>query len=199
MGTDLILASASPSRTRILHDAGVHHVVEPAGIDEEEIKASLAAAGAVPQAVSETLAELKATQVGTRRPGALVIGADQVLEYADRLFDKPRDLDHARAHLVTVRGRIHRLVASVCVVRDGRRLWHHNDTAELQMRDFSDDFLDWYLAKAGRTVCQSVGAYQLEGLGAHLFARVRGDYFTILGLPLLPLLEFLRGYDMVPR
>lgn len=194
----VILASASKSRAQLLYAAGVPHEAVPANVDEAEVKLSLRQDNAPPFAVAETLAEMKAQQVSRRLPGALVIGADQILECGGELFDKPPDLDHARAHLIALRGRRHSLVTSVSVVRDGVVVWHYNDQAHLDMRDLSNAFIDWYVAQAGGEICESVGAYKLEGLGAQLFSKVDGDYFTILGLPLLPLLDLLRNHGVVP-
>ena len=195
----LVLASASRSRATMLAAAGGAFATDPAGVDEAEVKKSLLAEGARPADVAETLAELKAQQVSRRHAGALVIGADQVLECNGVLFDKPPDRAHARGHLQALRGRTHRLHAGVCVIRDGDYLWHANDTADLVMRDVSDAFIETYLDAIGDDALLSVGAYQLEGRGAQLFTRVAGDFFTILGLPLLPLLEFLRGHGALPR
>ncbi len=193
----VVLASASQPRTAILTAAGVPHDVDPAHVDEAAVKEAMAQEQAPPAAVAELLAETKAQQVSLRHPQALVIGADQILACNDILFDKPPDLAHARAHLMALRGRGHFLHAGICVVRDGRRIWHHNGAAELTMRQFSDTFLDSYLAALDARVCNTVGAYQIEGLGAQLFSEIRGDYFTILGLPLLPLLDFLRNHQVV--
>ncbi len=183
----------------MLAAAGVSCICEAPAVDEAEIKLSLAAEGAPASAMAETLAELKATRVSSRHPGALVIGADQILECDGTLYDKPADAAQSRAQLHELRGRTHVLHASVCAVRDGRHLWHHNDTAELEMRHLSDRYIDTYLEDAGDVVRHSVGAYQLEGLGAQLFVRVRGDYFTVLGLPLLPLLQFLRDNGVLAQ
>lgn len=195
--TTVILASASLSRAALLTAAGVPYRAEAASIDEEEVKVTLRAEGAPAVAVAETLAELKARRVAARHREALVIGADQVLECDGTLYDKPSDPAHAGAQLSELSGRTHRLHASVCVVRDARRLWHHSDMAEMEMRRLSERFIDRYLAAVGDDACRSVGAYRLEGLGAQLFARVRGDYFTVLGLPLLPLLQFLREHGVL--
>jgi septum formation protein len=195
----VVLASASRSRIAMLATAGVAVNAHPAGVDEAEVKRALVAEEATPMLVAETLAELKAQQVSTRHPGALVIGADQVLACNEVLFDKPPNRDHARGHLQALRGRSHTLYAGVCVVRDGRYLWHANDSAELTMRDLSDAFIETYLDAIGDDALQSVGAYQLEGRGAQLFTRVSGDFFTILGLPLLPLLGFLRNHGVLMR
>lgn len=194
----LVLASASSSRAALMRRAGLAAVSEPARVDESEVKASLADEGADAAAVVETLAELKAQKVSRRHPGALVIGADQLLDCDGTWFDKPADLAQAASHLRALSGRTHMLVSCACVVRDGTRLWHHVDRARLEVRPLSDRFIADYLAAVGPAALDSVGAYQLEGLGAQLFARVEGDYFTILGLPLLPLLDFLRNHGVVP-
>jgi septum formation protein len=128
----------------------------------------------------------------------LVIGADQVLECNGQMFDKPADLDDARAHLIALRGRRHTLAGSVSVVLDGTAIWHYNDQAHLDMRPLSDAFIDWYMEQGGDQICESVGAYKLEAMGAQLFEYIEGDFFSILGLPLLPLLAILREHGVVP-
>ncbi|NUB07417.1 Maf-like protein [Azospirillum sp. Vi22] len=193
----VVLASGSRTRAEMLERAGVRVALAPAAVDEEEIKLAARAEGAPVEDVAEALAELKAQRVTRKHPGALVIGADQMLECEGRWFDKPADRDAARAQLQDLRGKTHRLVSCAVVIRDGERLWHHVDRARLSMRPFSDAFLDSYLNAAGDDVLGSVGAYHLEGLGAQLFHRVDGDFFTILGLPLLPLLGFLRVHGVI--
>jgi septum formation protein len=192
----LILASASPSRRTLLANAGLLFDVETSGVDEAEATRSLLAERASPQAIAEQLAELKALKVSGRHPDALVVGGDSTLACQGRLFDKPPTLAAARKQLMALRGQTHELFSSVTVARGGVRIWHFNERARLTMRPFNEAFLDRYLASAGEAVLSSVGAYQLEGLGAHLFTRVDGDYFTILGLPLLPLLTFLAGHGV---
>jgi septum formation protein len=192
----LILASASPSRRQLLTNAGLDFTIEPSGVDEDEIKLSLTAERASAQDVAETLAELKACHVSKRHPLALVIGCDSTLACEGRLFDKPPTLAAARRQLRDLSGRTHELCSSVVVARGGARLWHHNERARLTMRPFDDTFLDAYLERAGEGITGSVGAYHLEGAGAHLFSRIDGDYFTILGLPLLPLLAFLAEHGI---
>jgi septum formation protein len=194
----VVLASASPVRAALLRAAGVPLTVDVAAIDEAEVKTSLRTARAEPAAIAEALAELKAQRVAHRHPGSLTIGADQVLECDGMLFDRPSDLAAARSQLLALRGRDHRLVSAVVLMRDGRRVWHHADRANLKMRNFSTAFLDRYLQSAGDAALSSVGAYQLEGIGAQLFAAIDGDYFTILGLPLLPLLDILREHGILP-
>lgn len=193
----LILASASSVRQRLLEAAGVTADVIPANVDEDEIKAAYINEGAKAAEAALALAEMKAIRIARRHAGALVIGADQILECEGTWFDKPRTMDEARANLIALRGRTHRLATAACVVRDGRRVWHHITEPALAMRDFSDGFLDAYLERCGDDLLSSVGAYRLEGPGAQLFAHIRGDFFTILGLPLLELLGFLREHGVV--
>jgi septum formation protein len=195
---EIILASASAARANLLRAAGIACRAIPAGIDEEEIKRSMRAEGATVEDTALALAELKAQRIAARYPGILVIGADQMLELDDAWLDKPTDIAEARAHLKRLRGRRHRLIAAAVLLRDGARLWHHVSRAELAMRDFSDEFLERYLHAMREEACQSVGAYRLEGLGVQLFSEIEGDYFTILGLPLLPLLAALRDQSVLP-
>ncbi len=191
----LVLASASSARRKILEDARVPFAHEPSGVDEGALKAELYSRP--PREIARALALAKAQAVSARRPDALVLGADQVLETDGQLFDKPRDKSEARAQLVRLRGRPHRLVNGLALVRQGRGCWQYDDEARLWMRDFDDAFLDTYLAGAGPEILESVGAYRLEGGGAQLFARIEGDFFSILGLPLLPLLDALRREGML--
>lgn len=193
----VILASASQSRAHILKEAGVFYSTEPAFIDEGSIKESLKAEGADALAVTETLAELKAVKISRNHPKALVIGADSILDLDGVWFDKPTDIDHAKSHLKILRGRTHILATTVVVALGGTRIWHFREQSKLRMRNFSDVFLHQYMAAAGTDVLSSVGAYHLEGLGVQLFDQIEGDFFSILGLPLLPLLAFLREYKVV--
>lgn len=193
----VVLASASSTRAQMLSRAGIGCTIDPAHVDEDEIKRGMRASGATSAELAETLAELKSRKISPRHGGALVIGADQVLNCQGRWFDKPVDRAQARAQLLELRGKMHELISCVCVTRDGQRLWHHVGRARLTMRPFTEDFLEDYLDRAGDAVLHSVGAYQLEGVGAQLFSRIDGDYFTILGLPLLPLLDFLRNHGVV--
>jgi septum formation protein len=192
----LILASTSQSRRELLTNAGLKFEIKPPGVDEDEVKLSLLAQKADAIAVATTLAELKATRVSARHPEAFTIGGDSTLSCEGRLFDKPPTMEAAREQLHALSGKTHELVSSVVVARGGVRIWHHTERARLTMRPFSEAFLDAYLAEAGDTVLSSVGAYRLESVGANLFSEIEGDYFTILGLPLLPLLSFLAGHGI---
>jgi septum formation protein len=196
MAASLILASASPSRRQLLSNAGLRFAVEPSGVDEEEVTLSLKGERASAQDIATTLAEMKAVRVSARHPDALVIGADSTLACEGELFDKPATLADARRQILALAGKTHELCSSVVVARNGARLWHHAERGLLTMRAMSERFVDSYLARAGQAVCASVGAYQLEGLGVHLFSRIEGDYFTVLGLPLLPLLSFLSEHGI---
>lgn len=159
-------------------------------MDETAIKNDMAGASVVE--VAHALCVAKAMAVSQRHPDAYVIGADQILEHAGQRFDKPANLEDARRQLQTLRGRTHSLVSGVCVVHGGHLTWQHAVTVRLEMRDFSDEFLDAYLIRAEDACRHSVGAYHVEGLGAQLFARIDGDHFTIQGLPMLALMAFLR-------
>jgi septum formation protein len=196
--TQVILASTSRSRRALLLGAGVDFTARSPGVDEDEAKAGLLAEGAGPRRVAEVLAGLKAMAVSERLDG-LVIGADQTLDLDGELVDKARDLDEARARLRSMRGKRHHLHSAVVVAAAGRPVWETVETATLHVRDFSDAFLDTYLAHAGEQLLDSVGCYQLEGLGVQLFERIEGDYFTILGLPMLGLLDFLRREGALSR
>ena len=205
----LILASGSASRRAMLAAAGLAFDAVPASVDERAIAEGLRNSGHAPplgylEEVAVRLAGEKALEVSRCEPKALVIGADQTLgilpatagEPADELH-KPTSPAAARHQLLRLRGRTHVLISAVALAEGGRLCWSHVEQARMTMRDFSDGFVDGYLARAGGKVCSSVGAYQLEGLGIQLFERIEGDYFTILGLPLLPLLAELRRRGVV--
>ena len=187
----LILASKSTARRAVLAGAGVPFEAEASGVDEDAAKARLLAAGADPRAVAEALAEEKAVAVSRNR-AELVLGADQTLELDGRLYDKAETIDEARDRLKALRGRPHRLHSAMVVAEGGAVVWRETVTATLTMRDFSDAFLEAYLAAEGEHALGSVGCYRLEGSGVQLFADIEGDYFTILGLPLMGLLDLLR-------
>jgi septum formation protein len=194
---ELILASASPARARLLAAAGIQARVEPAEIDEIAVKQAFRADRRSAVDCALALAEAKAGRIARNRHRALVIGADQILVCAAQWLDKPADLAAARAQLKTLRGRTHALVTAVCVVQQETRLWHIVSRPRLTMRNFSDGFLDEYLAVEGAAILGSVGAYRLEGKGVQLFDRVEGDHFAILGMPLLELLACLRNYGVL--
>ena len=198
-GRPLVLASASAIRAALLTRAGLDVVRDPAGIDEAAVKAVYPRdAGAAVECAAE-LAETKATYVSRRHGDALVIGADQILTCEKVWYDKPRDRAEARAQLEALSGKTHELVTAVAVMQKGAVLWHTVQRPRLTLRPLGAAFLDAYLAEAGDEVLSSVGAYQLEGRGVQLFHRIEGDFFAILGLPLLPLLDFLRGWGVLAR
>ena len=193
----LVLASRSAARAALLHNAGVNFHIAAADIDENAIRRSVRAESGDAAAAAALLADSKAIEVSRHHGDALVIGADQILDCDGVWFDKPVDLQRARDDLLALRGRTHQQLSAVSVVRNGVPLWRYVETANLTMRDFSDDFLDDHLAAVGDAVLASAGAYQLEGPGVQLFSLIEGDYFAILGLPLLPLLDFLRQQGIV--
>jgi septum formation protein len=193
MPTELILASASAARASLLQQAGISFRIEPTAIDEGELKTIARRRGNDAAECALALALAKATDVCLRNRGALVIGADQILVLEDDWFDKPPDQAAARQQLQMLRDRTHELVTAACVVRDGTGLWQTVSRPRLTMRDFSEAFLDAYVAAEGDRILGSVGAYRLEGPGVQLFSGITGDYFAVLGLPLLELLGFLRS------
>lgn len=195
----IILASGSATRQRLLKDAGVDFQVVRPSVDEDVIRETLLGDGRDidPADMAEVLARAKAEDVSARHPGSVVIGADQVLACEGEIYSKPASLDEARDTLLSLRGRVHQLHSAVVIAVDGETQWVFVDTADMSMRQFSLAFLGRYLAEAGNDVLGSVGAYQLEGRGIQLFERFEGDYFTILGLPLLPLLNELRKRKLV--
>jgi septum formation protein len=191
----IILASGSSARRQMLAAAGVLFQVVPADVDEAEIRDTMLNESDCVDAdvIAGALARAKAIAVSQLHPAALVIGADQTLALGSKLFSKPAGLIEARDHLDRLRGRTHALHSAVVIAHRGEPVWGLCETANLTMRRFSDVFLDAYIARAGERICNSVGAYELEGQGLQLFERIEGDYFTILGLPLLPLLAELRA------
>lgn len=195
----LVLASASTTRQRMLEAAGISVEVEPAHIDEDEIKRAFRAGGGDASECAVALAETKALRVSARQLERLVLGADQILVCDGVFFDKPADRFAAEAQLTALSGRRHELISAAAVAINGAVIWHHAERALLTMRSLSEEFIRKYAAVGGAQLLQSVGAYQLEGLGAQLFERVDGDHFTVLGLPLLPLLSFLRDRGVLFR
>ena len=186
----IVLASTSATRQAMLRNAGLDIQAVAPQVDERQLTALHPEW--LPEITAEKLAEAKSIEVSTRMPGAIVIGADQVLALGPRIFSKPIDTDACRAQLRDLRGKAHSLISSVVCSRDGKPLWSKTDAARLHMRDFSDDFLEAYLGHNGADVTTSVGGYKIESNGVQLFSEIAGDHFTILGLPLLPLLAFLR-------
>ena len=196
MSEPIILASKSAARRAVLTGAGVPFEVAVAGVDEDAVKTAMLAHGATPRDVADALAEIKAVKISAGRPG-FVIGSDQTLEFEGQLYDKAETLEAAAERLKTMRGKPHKLHSAVVVAKDGAPIWREIVSATLTMRDFSDDFLDAYLALEGEEMLGSVGCYRLEGPGAQLFSKIEGDYFAILGLPLMGLLDLFRRHGVL--
>lgn len=194
----LVLASASPTRAQMLRSAGLSIETVASGVDEPAVVESLMYP-LPPADIAELLATAKAQDVAARYPSRLVLGCDQTLELDRTLFAKPADMDEARRNLLAMRGKTHALHSAAVLVCDGTVLWSHSATAWLTMRDFSPEFLGRYLSLAGKDILGSVGCYRLEGPGVQLFEKIEGDWFTILGLPLLPLLQELRRRGAIFR
>ncbi len=194
---NIILASASAARAALLGNAGLRFHQKPSSLDESSEREALCLSSSAEE-IAVHLARKKAEKIAGEEPGAIVIGADQTLGFEGRVLQKPKNEAEARAQLLKMRGKTHEL-HSAAVLLFGDQAHVFRDSASLTMRDFSDGFLDWYLETASQSVLSSVGAYHLEGLGIHLFAEIRGDYFTILGLPILPLLAALRGLGVLTR
>jgi septum formation protein len=197
---EIVLASGSRARRELLAAAGVHFTLQAADVDEPAIRTRLRATdpGVDPKKIAAVLAAAKAEDVSGKIAGSLIIGADQVLALGDELLSKAPSIKEARAALRRLRGHTHELHSAVAFAEKGKVTWTHVATARLTMRDFSDAFLEDYLTRAGDRVSQSVGAYELEGLGVQLFDKIEGDYFTVLGLPLLPVLAELRAREIIP-
>ncbi|MEP3302110.1 MAG: Maf-like protein [Hoeflea sp.] len=190
MAPRLVLASASPYRKALLENAGLSFDVEPAQVDERAIELTLEGMDA--EDIALILAEAKAQDVSSRNPGAIVIGSDQTLSLEGEVFHKPGDMEQARRRLLKLSGRTHELNSGVVLARDGNTVWRHMSIARMTMRPLDPGFIGRHLSAVGNRALSSVGAYQLEGEGIQLFERFEGDYFTIIGLPLLPLLAQLR-------
>jgi septum formation protein len=192
MPEKIILASSSPFRKSLLANAGVAFSAVRPDVDERAAEAPLKGSGATPEDVALVLASAKAAEVSERSPGALVIGCDQTLSLGHEIFHKPANMEGARRHLLKLSGKTHQLNSAVVLVRDGETLWSHIAVARLTMRTLEPALIGRHLARVGDKALSSVGAYQIEGEGIQLFEKIEGDYFTIVGLPLLPLLAALR-------
>ena len=197
MTEKIILASGSPFRKAMLVNAGIDVEAVPADVDERALEAPLQDSGVSPEDVALVLAEAKATEVSERRPGALVLGCDQTLSLGDEVFHKPADREGARRHLLALSGKTHQLNSAAVLVRDGKVLWRHVGIASMTMRKLDPAFIGRHLARVGAKALASVGAYQIEGEGIELFEKIEGDHFTIVGLPLLPLLTELRNLGAI--
>jgi len=193
----IILASASTVRRKLLTDAGLDFEALSSDVDEDAIKERYRSEGRSVEDTALALAQAKALAVARDRPDTLVVGADQILDLNGRMFDKPRDAAEARTHLENFSGETHRLVTAAVIYRNDAELWQNVTAPLMSVRRLSDEFIDGYLAQIGEKAFQSVGAYQLEGPGVQLFEAIDGDFFTILGLPLLPLLAFLREHGHI--
>ncbi|PLX38192.1 MAG: Maf-like protein [Hyphomicrobiales bacterium] len=193
----IILASQSPARTALMTNAGLEFAAIPADIDERAVEAPLLEAGFAPEDIAAVLAEAKALEISKANPGAFVIGADQILAMDGKRWTKPDDMEAARRQLLDLSGRTHTLHAAVAGVVDGETVWRHASAAHMTMRSLTPEFIGHYLAAVGPHALDSVGAYQLEGRGVQLFDKIDGDFFTILGLPMLPLLAELRARGLV--
>ncbi len=196
--TTLILASASTARAALLRNAGVMVECLPARIDEESARLSFDAEGLSSRDQADALAEMKAAKLAARHPAALVIGCDQVLDFQGRVLGKPATVDAARAQLQMLRNQSHKLLSAVVLYEQDRPVWRYIGEVRLTMRDMSDGYLAQYLARNGDDLLDTVGGYKLEAEGARLFSRIEGDYFTVLGLPLIPLLDYLGQRGFIP-
>jgi septum formation protein len=192
MTSSLVLASASPFRRALLTNAGLTFEARAAQVDERALERPLEESGASPVDVALALAEAKARDVARHFAGALVIGSDQTMSLGSRVYHKPKDMAEAAEHLFSLSGKTHELNSAIVLVRDGDVLWRHVSTAHMAVRPLSRTFVERHLQRVGENALASVGAYQLEGEGIQLFEKIEGDYFTILGLPMLPLLSKLR-------
>lgn len=190
--TPLVLASGSRHRAELLRNAGLSIETDPANIDERAVEAPLLGSELGPGDIAQVLAEAKALDVASRHAGKLVIGCDQTLSLGLQHFNKPRNMEEARKHLLLFSGKTHQLHSAIAITFNNETIWRHVSVADMTMRNFSPQFIGRYLAKTGDNALASVGSYQIEGLGIQLFEKVAGDYFTIIGMPLLPLMQELR-------
>ena len=197
MALPLILASQSPFRAALLKNAGIQFTSQKANIDERAVEAPLYETGAMPEDVALILSEAKAEEVSQRFPHSLIIGCDQTLSLGSEIFHKPADMDGARRHLLALSGKTHQLNSAVVLVQNGQIVWRHVSVAHMTMRHLEPGFIGRHLARVGDIALSSVGAYQVEGEGIQLFDKIDGDYFTIVGLPLLPLLKELRARGII--
>ena len=195
--TQIILASTSPFRLKMLRDAGLSVDAVPSDIDERAVDATLKDTGVTPAEVADILAEAKAVSVSESHPDAVVIGADQTLSLDDQIFHKPADMEGARRHLLALSGKTHELNSAVVIARAGVPIWRTVSVARMTMRKLDPAFIGRHLSHVGPKALQSVGAYQIEGEGIQLFEKIEGDHFTIVGLPLLPLLAALRDQGVI--
>jgi septum formation protein len=193
----IILASGSAGRKTLLQDAGIDFDVVRPDIDERAVEAAVENSGVTPAELATILAEAKAVEVSIRNPGALVIGADQTMVLDGRLFHKPADMEGARRHLLALSGKTHELHSAAVVAHAGKAVRHLTDTAYMTMRWLSPEFIGRYLSAVGDAALQSVGGYQIENRGIQLFEKIEGSHFTIVGLPLLPLLAVLREHGAI--
>ena len=198
MSDRILLASGSEVRATLLRNAGVTFEVSIARVDEEMVKASLKSEGATPRDIADTLAEMTALRVSEKDPGALVIGCDQILAQGGEVFSKPKDMAEARRQLQRLSGKQHSLLSAVVVYENGKPVWRHVAQVRLTMRSISDAYLDAYLERNWQSIRHSVGGYKLEEEGVRLFSQVQGDYFSILGLPLIELLSYLSLRGTLP-
>lgn len=192
MSDAIVLASGSPFRKKMLADAGLDFIQDRPQIDERAVEKAVEGSGLTPEDLASILAEAKALDVSQRHPGKIVIGTDQTLSLGDEVLHKPKDMEEARRRLLALSGKTHQLNSAIVLVRDGEVLWRHVGIARLTMRQLDPGFIGRHLSRIGDKALSSVGAYQIEGEGIQLFESIEGDHFTIVGLPLLPLLDQLR-------